>query len=459
MYLHIYFFFQLSTVNEKCIGFSLVELLLMVCYIVKKMKAEPDLEVGNGDHPVQITGDVIGDTAYSERFVLKILLKLANRDTLQEEIKEPTFEEELCTLWDMTAERDVVLYLQTHDTLNLFYYALPVIETQRIIEIIIGTIANMCCQKEAVNSLIANKDLLLLLLEFLNTDDSQTLNQLLRMTSSCLYVADEQDISTWIDIFEAVEYPQAIYFILQNSSNKELLMTALENLNAICVTCKIDGLNEKFSSLFETPDALTVLYTAHREYSNQASSDENLERLHIITLQMMLHLQRHELLKSGQSINETSITNGDSNANCMNLIKDILISYESKMKECFKIDVEFLNVLEAATVYIQYLELSPACTPDKYFNPCYKMWKVLIPNGKQRESEILQFMDDIKDALALLMCLYLSKCSNDVLLDVLDNISDDYGHIVSQINDVDLQARVANRALNYRNRLNESVDS
>lgn len=412
-----------------------------------KMKAEPENGVETGDNAVPISGDVIGDTAYSERFVLKILLKLANRDTLKEEIKEPTFEEELCTLWDMSAEKDVVLYLQTHNTLNLFCFALPVIESSRIIEVIIGTIANMCCHKEAVSSLIANKDLTLLLLEFLKSDDSQILNQLLRLISSCLYVADGRDISTWMDLFETVEYPQSIYFILKNSSNTELLMTALENLNTICMNCKVEEV-QKFSSLFETHDALTAVYTAHREYSGQASPEEKLERLHLITLQMMLQLNNTDTIHNEE----------EGTMNAMNLLRDILISYESKMNEYYRIDEDFLDVLDAATVFVQYLQTSQACSPNEYFNPSYNMWKTLT-NGIQRKSEKPQFLDDIKDGLGLIMCIYMSKCTNEHLLRVLDDIGDDYGCIVSQINDAELQAKIANRALNYRNRMSENIDS
>lgn len=50
-----------------------------------------------------LKGDAIGSTLYSERFVLKTLLKLSQG--LEKELAEnEPFENDLCALWDMTME-------------------------------------------------------------------------------------------------------------------------------------------------------------------------------------------------------------------------------------------------------------------------------------------------------------------------------------------------------------------
>lgn len=54
---------------------------------------------------VKLRGDAIGETMYSQSFVAKTLLKLSDVEWNEE------FEEDLCSLWDMTVERDVCEYL------------------------------------------------------------------------------------------------------------------------------------------------------------------------------------------------------------------------------------------------------------------------------------------------------------------------------------------------------------
>lgn len=65
----------------------------------------------------KIKGDAIGNTLFSERFVLKTLLELQN---YTDKKLSDEFEKDLCFLWDMTVEKDVVRFLLAQNCLDLF---------------------------------------------------------------------------------------------------------------------------------------------------------------------------------------------------------------------------------------------------------------------------------------------------------------------------------------------------
>lgn len=427
------------------------------CIIVNKMK--PELE---GDaEAAPVTGDVIGDTAYSERFVLKILLKLANLDTLKDEIKDKAFEDDLCILWDMTAEKDVVLFLQKHDVLKLFNFALPVIEIPRIIEIIVGIIGNMCCQKEVVNVLTRMEGLLGILIDYINTDDSLVLLQLLRLVSACLFLADDTELDIWMDLFKKIDYSNALYFILRNSSNKELLVTALENFNTVCSYCNNEQLRTKFFTHFIITEALDSLIIAFTELTvNQKDRfiKGDLERMLVVSLQIALNLVGFE--KSSEIyINCTE--------NVLTMINVILSYYENKLVVHKEIETDLVDIVESTNTIVQVLQ--GTCDPDKYVHLGYSIWKAtcsIIKSDKNGSSfeecdkdELKEFVYKIKPALAILIFNYLSKCTEDNLLKVLDHIGADYDNIMALLKDDALKTTVSNRAANYRTRLKDNVDS
>lgn len=107
-----------------------------------------NLEIGELDDDMnamisKIKGDAIGQTLYSERFVLRTLLELKN---VTNEIKmTEEFEKDLCLLWDMTIEKEVVQLLLTHSVIDMFTSIIETTEDERLIEILLGIIGNCCC--------------------------------------------------------------------------------------------------------------------------------------------------------------------------------------------------------------------------------------------------------------------------------------------------------------------------
>uniref|UniRef100_A0A2A4K805 Protein SAAL1 n=1 Tax=Heliothis virescens TaxID=7102 RepID=A0A2A4K805_HELVI len=418
-------------------------------------------KVDDTENSAQVAGDVIGDTAYSERFVLKILLKLANLDTLKEEIKEKAFEDDVCTLWDMTAERDVVLFLQKHDVLKLFNFALPVIEIPRIIEIIVGIIGNMCCQKEVVNVLMKMDGLLNILIDYINTDDSLVLVQLLRLVSACLFLANDDEINIWMDLFVKIEYSSALYFILKNSSHKLLIVTALENLNTLCSYCNTDKFRTQFFTHFVIPEALDSLISGFTEITvnqKELCIKDDLERVLVISLQIALNLVGFD--KSQEIYSQST-------ENVITMINVILKYYEDKLVINKEIDSDLVDIVDSTNTIVNALKINT--DPDKYLELSYSLWKAassIIQSDKNGSSfeendkeELKEFVAKVKPSLAILICNYLSKCKDEDLLKVLDLIGGDYEDIVSWVKDKELQTNVCNRATNYRTRLKDNVDS
>ncbi|CAB3248186.1 unnamed protein product [Arctia plantaginis] len=426
------------------------------------MKPDNETVSGDAENPIQIAGDVIGDTAYSERFVLKILLKLANLNTLKDEINEKSFEDDLCILWDMTAEKDVVLFLQKHDVLKLFHFALPVIEIPRIIEIIVGIIANMCCLRVVVRVLMKMERLLHMVISYIsNNDDSLLLVQLLRLVSACLFLANDEELSIWMDIFTSIDYSSALYFILKNSSHKDLLVTALENFNTVCSYCNTEKFQMQFFTYFVTPHALDSLTIALCEITKNHGDEcvkEELERVFVISLQIVLNLLGFD--KSSE------IYNG-STEEALSMINIILLYYENKLN-LKEMDTDLFDIVKSTTTIVNILPVNDTCEPSKYLEPTYSMWKTINSIAKSNENgssfedndieELEEFSENIKPLLSGLICNYIAKCSNENLFKVLDTIGGDYDDIVRLVKDKNLRELVNNRSNSYRSRLEDTID-
>ncbi|XP_028042081.1 protein saal1 [Bombyx mandarina] len=427
------------------------------------MKPEIDSKVEENDNPLPV-GDVIGDTAYSERFVLKILIKLANLDTLKNEIKEKSFEEDLCMLWDMTAERDVVLFLQKHDSLNLINFALPMMDSPRLIEIMIGIVGNMCCQKEVVSSILKMDGFLMQLLEHSKCDDSLTLVQLLRLINSCLFLSNDSDIPILMTVFESVGYSPTLYFILKNSSHKDLLVTALENMNAICSSCNTERHSSKFLMQFLRSEALDSLSAAITEITTNLKDSfrtDEIERSLIISLQISLHLLGFD---SSAEIYENS------KDDVIVMMRQILDYYEEKLVIQKEIEPDLIDIIESISTIINILNLNNICDLTKYFDHSYKMWKAVnmimksdkdgATNFEQDDKvELLDFTSKIKAPLCTLMCNYMATCSDENLLKCLDVIGQDYDDIITSLDKEKLHDEVNKRTEKYRTRLKENIDS
>lgn len=420
---------------------------------------KPDQDASKDEDVVN--GDVIGDTVYSERFVLKLLLKFANLDTLKDEVQEKTFEEDLCTLWDMTAERDVVLFLQKHDFLSLLNFAWSVIESPRIVEILIGIIGNMCCQKEAAQALLKMDTFLTLLLEYTKSEDSLIIVQLLRLVNSSLFLADNSLISIWIELFIKIGYSSALYFILKNSSNKDLIITSLENFNTICSYCNTEQLRTRFFGHFVTSEAIEALSIAFTEITvNQKEScnRDELERIFIISLQITLNLVGFD--KSYEVYQDNKI-------DALNIISVVFSYYENKFVKEKEIDMDLVDIIDSTVTIVRVLDISIICEHNQYFTQSYNMWETLSSIDKidrnggssfetDDKEELQDFSIKMKASLSTLIFYYIDKCSDENLYKAMDEINKDYDVMFGLVEDKLLSKAVSDRVSNYRTRLKDT---
>ncbi|XP_073811596.1 protein saal1 [Musca autumnalis] len=179
-----------------------------------------------------LKGDAIGDTLYSERFVLNTLLKLAEvKKDLQ---SEEEVERDLCSLWDMTIEKDVVLFLLEQDVLEIFAGIIRATEDKRLSEILVGILANMCNVYEARQQLEQQEETVQILLDLSSCLDSLTLEQLMRLFSVVFVKMEETSVGKWYNyLLKSDQFVKNIAFILASAANNTLVLQTMETLNAV----------------------------------------------------------------------------------------------------------------------------------------------------------------------------------------------------------------------------------
>lgn len=200
--------------------------------------------------------DAIGDTLYSKRFVLKTLLSLS---TLEESLSEE-FEKDLCTLWDMTIEKDVVALMLDHNVLEIFSNIIQTTEDQRLTEILLGIIANMCAKKRTRTTLRNQPDTMVPMIEMITCTDSLVLVQLMRVFRASMVFENSGDEGIWLEHFRAVDQiVEKFAYILSNSTSTTLLMHAFEAVRAICTKLSVSEIDANpaykngFRDLFVKP--------------------------------------------------------------------------------------------------------------------------------------------------------------------------------------------------------------
>lgn len=423
------------------------------------MKPEQMDPPDTNDADKAITGDVIGSTAYSERFVLKILLKFANLDSLKDEIGEETFEADLCTLWDMTAEKDVVEFLQKHDSLKLINFALPVIKDDRLIEIILGILGNMCCVKNVAAVFLNTSELLASVMAYLTSPEVPILVQVLRLVNACLYTAESDDIAKWLERFESINYTQTLCFILENSSNKEVLINALENLNTICSQCNLEQCRNKYFQLFVNTETLDGLNTAFIELTvkqKKLCEKDELERILAIALQITLNLVGFDV---------SSEIFGNRSDDVTGVIKTVLNYYEDYFVKKKQIDMELVDILDTTLTIIKILDLCRQNDLDKFFNQCSNMWLTctsLVTNGNNTDAEnsqnsLSKFAADLKLPASNIICNYICSCDEKNLNEALDKVWEHYDAIVDCCNDMKIRENICDRTKSYRDMFEKNL--
>ncbi|KAL7306884.1 hypothetical protein TKK_0001044 [Trichogramma kaykai] len=180
-----------------------------------------------------IRGDQIGDTMYSAHWVLDFILSLTKEDKKDEDMIEGN----LSTIWDMTADEQVVTFLLENQFYDVALVFLKSSRNDRHIEQLIGIIANLTCQTNALESLSEKNELVNIILMHLSGSDTETLLQVFRLIKCFIHDIKINPNSFWLKKLTSCEIlVDSLNFILCNSSNENLLMSALE---LICLMTEI----------------------------------------------------------------------------------------------------------------------------------------------------------------------------------------------------------------------------
>ncbi|XP_014252165.1 uncharacterized protein LOC106668168 isoform X2 [Cimex lectularius] len=234
--------------------------------LIKIMCGEHNFNPSLNEYPPseleKMKGDAIGSTLYSECWVLRMLIKITE---FTEEQWCDEFESDLCALWDMTLEKDVIDLLMKHEVLSIITNALCGERNERFTEILLGIVANMCCDKNVRQVLSEKVETVAILTALLDESDPPILIQLIRVMHAVAWdIVQESDFSPkWLEdaITNSLLAPY-FSFILKSSTNEDLLTCVLEFLNTICT---IEISDKDFSQYFATSEMISGMIDAWQQ--------------------------------------------------------------------------------------------------------------------------------------------------------------------------------------------------
>ena len=197
-------------------------------------KVEPNVvleteQVGESEIE-KLKGDSVGDTLYSGKWIINILLAISK---VHEDSWNTKLENDLCTLWDMSTEKDIVQFLVDNDFFKVAEFTLNSSEEPRLTEIILGILGNMACEPIILELLGAHEELLETILRHLSSEDSATLVQILRLLRSALWNIQNNPESKWrVNLKNSTYLREVVPFILKSSTNEELLIATTSFLRS-----------------------------------------------------------------------------------------------------------------------------------------------------------------------------------------------------------------------------------
>ncbi|XP_011404743.1 PREDICTED: protein saal1-like [Amphimedon queenslandica] len=183
--------------------------------------------------------DAIEGTVFSRSWVLSLLVKLvrAAEETPSEEDErnyelEETTENELCLLWDLTVNTEIVSFMQEHDSVQLLVGCIMRSKYDRLTEICLGICNNIACKTDDRAKDFIIPDIINICLSLLAHSDSNVLLELSRLIITCLTCVDTQ--FHWTKAISTSDtFLNDISFIFSSSTNCDLLRNAATILDTI----------------------------------------------------------------------------------------------------------------------------------------------------------------------------------------------------------------------------------
>ncbi|KYQ57008.1 Protein SAAL1 [Trachymyrmex zeteki] len=200
-----------------------------------------------------LKGDAVGNNLCSSKWIINTLMSLLKVD---ENGWTEELEDQLCTLWDLSMEGEVVSYLLSQDFFQIAKYLLTISDEPRFTEIVLGIIGNVCCNDEAIDTVGCDQELITQILSHLESSDSLILIQLIRILQLIVWKIRQNPQSNWVaHLTECEFFGATITFILKSSTNDDLListMSLLESISQISLLEKLFKINDLIPALLES---------------------------------------------------------------------------------------------------------------------------------------------------------------------------------------------------------------
>ncbi|XP_022670422.1 protein saal1-like [Varroa jacobsoni] len=189
------------------------------------------------------TSTSIGNTIFSKCWLFQCLLdaiKQVESECLSEDGAEEMgnisedLEQQLCTLWDMSANQEVSAFLEEFHASEMFVQLMGSTKAPRLLEILLGILANMCTFEETCLQVSKTDSLIRVCLWLLGSTDAPALLQLSRLLRTCL--AHPSTGPLWIEQIRENLAPTVDHLqtILLNSLNGDLVSSTLKLVDRLC---------------------------------------------------------------------------------------------------------------------------------------------------------------------------------------------------------------------------------
>ncbi|XP_028418911.1 protein saal1-like isoform X2 [Dendronephthya gigantea] len=168
--------------------------------------------------------DNIGDTLFSKKWVLKVLFNATQqiKSDNEDSIVKDSLDSELCQLWDMSMSKDVALFLQEVNGVDIFLEIILGSTTSRLTEISIGIMANMACQEDICKDITNREKLIEVMLIIMDHRDAPILVEVTRLVH--VAISKNETREKWMSAIQHSTFLENLIFILENSMHDELLL-------------------------------------------------------------------------------------------------------------------------------------------------------------------------------------------------------------------------------------------
>lgn len=229
------------------------------------LRWNPPMPSGFKEYEELVDADVIKGTAFSKQWLFTVLMKLIQEVDKQNESGntenefgvdvDEDLQDELCNLWDMSMNSDVVVFMREFKSVELLSAVIANSRAPRVTEICVGILGNLACNETVCREMSADQNFIHMVLLLLQNPDGLCLVQTFRLLYSCLgYEAGQ---SAWISAIKQQENEilEQIKFIMTSSTNVELLKNTGELVNILMdlddVLCRRWSEASLLTSMFE----------------------------------------------------------------------------------------------------------------------------------------------------------------------------------------------------------------